>query len=90
MSAEHHIPESECACGYKIDGTAGFETARAPIKDDVSICAQCGRLSLFNEDGTLREPTFEEMYVIQRMPEYPRVVRVQKVIQDRYRIKDVL
>lgn len=49
-------------CGYPLGGTSPVTEPGAVPKDgDASICVYCGAVAAFNDDGTLRRPTADEM-----------------------------
>lgn len=62
------VPISTCRkCGRRNDCASGTDGAR-PTPGDVSICIQCGEVSLFTDAFDLREPTPEEADEIARDP----------------------
>lgn len=63
------IPQARCYhCGYVMIECTGVKTNYAPSPGDVSICAACGAIAVFNSDLTMREPTQDERERIERDP----------------------
>ena len=61
-------------CGYEIDAYTHAHGNAKPRPGDVSFCLNCGALSVFTKDMTLRAPTTEENAKFQRDQ---RVIDVQ-------------
>ena len=62
------VPVSVCrSCGKKNDRASGDDGAR-PSAGDMSICVQCGEISIFTETLNLRAPTPEEAAEVARDP----------------------
>jgi hypothetical protein len=58
-------PEQKClACNYKIDATTSAFGEHKPRAGDYTMCLNCGAVSIFKEDLTLRAPTPEEKRAI--------------------------
>ena len=56
-------PQNHCPkCGYRTDAAS---VARGqhhrPNAGDISVCMNCGAITIFNDDLTLREPTGKEL-----------------------------
>lgn len=52
-------------CRHRLTGTTGIDR-QEPLEDDVSICVNCGGLSLYNADKTLRAASDEEINAIKK------------------------
>jgi hypothetical protein len=63
------IPDAKCsACGYKMDrSTAAFGEAQ-PNEGDLSMCLNCGHVSIFDKQLRLRQPTPGEKAIIDADP----------------------
>lgn len=82
---------SEChECGYVIDAaTEATGRESKPKEGDVSLCAKCGELNIFNADQSLRKPEREELFAIMRDKETWETIRVAKwAIQQRQRVNN--
>jgi hypothetical protein len=56
------FPVSPCRrCGKPLDAATGVIGADTPGAGDVSICAYCGTVALFDSDLRLRPPTEDEI-----------------------------
>ena len=61
------IPKLTCPyCGYLFDQAFGD---RRPKGGNASLCLGCGKVSLFNEDLTMRVPTKNEQLEIDVNPQ---------------------
>jgi hypothetical protein len=57
-----HVPESRCLhCGHKLDAATGVGHHDAPEPGNLSLCINCGAVTIYAEDLTLRGMTREEM-----------------------------
>ncbi|MDQ4121692.1 MAG: hypothetical protein M3209_09630 [Acidobacteriota bacterium] len=55
------IPPSKCSnCGEMLDATTGIQE-QMPNEGDVSICAACGQISVFDSELKLRAATESEI-----------------------------
>lgn len=79
------IPIHTCSCGAVNDAASGHTTT--PQAGHVSVCAECGILTIFNEDMTQRPPTVEEFADLQADPIWRQIEAVQDVILERGRIR---
>lgn len=69
------IPVQVCTCGYQMNRTIAAvhdDLHQDPRDADVSLCAKCSRIWLFNGDGTMRLPTAEEEKELMKEPEIIR------------------
>jgi hypothetical protein len=77
------VPVTICVeCGEPNDMASDPFSENLPKLNDVSFCAECGHISLFNEDLTLREPTIDETIMLARNPKIRSLQEVHKEIQD--------
>lgn len=68
------LPKSRCCeCGYESDHASG---PGAPTPGDASLCIDCGSLSFFADDMTLRAPTRDEMLAAAVDSELQRLRRI--------------
>jgi hypothetical protein len=51
-------------CASDLPAHDGVTTRGQPKPDDVALCAYCGQIGIFTEDGDLRLPTREELDAI--------------------------
>lgn len=60
---ECRVPKSHCLnCGYELDAATCMEEGKPPARPgDLSICLQCGWLSVFDKKLRLRAPNADEM-----------------------------
>lgn len=65
-------------CGYEMDGVSGVNGASHPDDGSISLCMQCGKISVFAlvEDGKFRldQPTAEVEREVLEDPEVRRIV----------------
>lgn len=55
------VPLDRCrVCASPNDRAADLFGAQRPTPGDFSICINCGALSMYNDDLSLREPTDDE------------------------------
>jgi hypothetical protein len=65
----YDIRETQCPeCGYKIElaVTVTEVELRAPKPGDVSVCFNCGQLSVWDKERRLRRPSLEETEIFIR------------------------
>lgn len=68
------VPDSKCRnCGTRI-GAATHGDDASPSPFDISVCAYCRTVSIFDEDLMLREPTDNEWAEIAGHPDLARYV----------------
>lgn len=80
--AKNPIPKQPCAqCGYMMDASTETMSPAAPAPGDVSICAACGHLGIFQADMMLRELTPNEALEIGLRPDIveAQVVRAHSI-----------
>jgi hypothetical protein len=52
---DSRVPESPCpGCGKKLDGATDWSGNAAPSPGDVTVCIDCGEISEFEPDLSLR------------------------------------
>ena len=57
-----HVPKSKCTkCGTEQDAASCYGADKAPVKDDITICLDCGNVMAFKKDLTLRALTDDEL-----------------------------
>jgi hypothetical protein len=79
MMKEHATIASNCPeCGYSIDAATGINGERGPQNGDVSLCAKCGAISIFNGDLSLRKPSEREYRCLSLQP---TIIRAQLAIR---------
>lgn len=64
---DFHVPTHRCPmCGAEHDGALNMSGNAPPETGDISVCAACGGISIFDNDveGRMRLPTREEMTAI--------------------------
>jgi len=79
------IPEQRCPyCDYKMDRTTHAFGDAKPQCGDYSMCLNCGRIGIFNDDLTVRKPNDEERLAIVENAEITRaqVARASIVNRD--------
>lgn len=68
-------PSNCLVCNKKLDGAMSPEGARVPKPNDVSVCAYCGNIALYDDSLRLRQPTEEEKQeVIDNLLPHQRVM----------------
>lgn len=73
------IPEQKCPyCGYMMDETSSAFGDYDPGAGAMSICFECVKVSIFDDDLKLRLPTPEEEFIILT---FPAIKRAQEGIQ---------
>ena len=83
MSVELPNLEACPSCGYVMELTTGVCGARVPADGDVSVCLNCGHLSLFDARKALRDPTPEELADLRQSDAWPTIRRAQMIIAAR-------
>jgi hypothetical protein len=72
---EFRIPKQKCPrCGYKLDATTSTSGDQKPEPGDLSLCFECGQISVFTENDGMRVPTKDEEL---ELSVDPRVIRAQ-------------
>jgi hypothetical protein len=57
-----HESATDCPhCGTRNEMASGLSGDEAPVPGDVTLCIGCGHWSVFNEDGTLRKASKDEL-----------------------------
>lgn len=64
QTKENHCPY----CNHLLDGISQVNGENLPEPGDASICIQCGNVSVFDDDLSLRKPLPEEESAIQEDP----------------------
>jgi hypothetical protein len=60
------VKKTQCpACGTGLDGATSFESERAPLEGDYSVCAYCAAICRFGEHGQLVAATMRELLALQ-------------------------
>lgn len=73
------IPVATCPhCGYRMDMATEAYGDTAPKPGDISLCAKCGVLAVFDEQMRQRAPTPAEALAFNADP---RVIRAQIVLR---------
>ena len=76
--SEHFVPESMCLnCGKGLDAATAVQDDSNPKPGDFSICLNCGHLSVFAADLTLRPPTDAELIEVAGDPTLLRLQRIR-------------
>jgi hypothetical protein len=66
MKTTTPIPGQTCSkCGYKSNAATYFGD-RKPKPGNVSMCLNCGHVTIFDENLRFREPTLEEKVALAR------------------------
>ena len=79
------IPAHTCSCGNVNDAASGH--ADMPEPGHISICAECGILTIFADDMTQRPPTAEELAAMQADPIWAQIELLQDAILERGRTR---
>jgi hypothetical protein len=73
------IPKVHCnVCGYCMNQSTAAYGDDKPKSGDVSICANCGHIAVFDEQLNLREPTPEEQ---KELDSDQRIIHAQILIR---------
>jgi len=80
------IPPHTCSCGQVSDTASGREATPEP--GHLSLCINCGILTIFAEDMSQRPPTAEELEDIQANPVWLQIEAIQNAILERGRKAD--
>jgi len=73
------IPEQKCPyCGFKMDGTTSAFGDCDATPGAMSICYECTKVSIFDDNLMMRLPTEEEEFIILT---FPAVKRAQEGIR---------
>jgi hypothetical protein len=73
------IPEHRCPCGQISDASSGTD-GHNPEPGHISVCINCGVLTVFAEDMTQRPPTAKELTEYQADPIWKRIKAIQHAI----------
>jgi hypothetical protein len=66
---DSRIPPSTCTgCGHALTASSGVGNDDVPDPGSVSICVYCGKMTVFDENLMLREPTEAERKEILEEP----------------------
>jgi hypothetical protein len=76
--SSHATPATCPHCSYEIDASTGVfqDEAIKPSEGSVSICLNCGKLSVFTKNLKLRKPTAAEFALFSSDP---RIIQAQIV-----------
>ena len=61
---DFHVPSHRCpTCGVEHDGALNMSGSNPPANGDISVCAACGCINIFDDEveGRMRLPNREEM-----------------------------
>jgi len=73
LSKETLLPWSACCeCGKRVDAVSG---PCVPAPGDMTLCAYCGCLNVFNGKLELRAPTDDEIFQVATSKEFQAVRR---------------
>lgn len=62
MKTSYTCADARCPkCQAKLTGATDPSSQAAPAPDDLSVCAYCGALLIFNNDLTLREALRDDL-----------------------------
>lgn len=79
------VPPHKCElCGDVNDMTSHAD--KSPEEGNLSICWNCGMLTIFQEDLTQRKLTPEELEEYQASPSWSQVAKAMNFILDRGRL----
>lgn len=74
-------PPNKCSnCGYLLDACFGLGHDSQPGPGSVSICGRCGKITLFDENLELRDPTEAERTEILSLPSVQAARRAVLII----------
>ena len=79
------IPPHTCSCGNVNDAASGHEGMPEP--GHISLCAECGIITVFTDDMTQRPPTAEELAAFQADPIWRQIELLQDAILERGRTR---
>jgi hypothetical protein len=82
------VPPHTCPVCKSVNDCASH-ASHTPQPGSISICAECGLLTIFNEDLTQRGLTKEEMEAVQASPQWRMIEQVQDAILLRGRLNGV-
>jgi hypothetical protein len=95
--ATHRVTSCTCpSCGSPLDSVsnANDNENHAPKEGDITVCFRCGHVLIYQEDGTVRNPTDKEIIEIAGDPDIIRmtnaVARVKKIRERAQRLRDLL
>ncbi|WP_414461850.1 hypothetical protein [Hyphomicrobium sp. DY-1] len=73
------VPPATCrTCGKLNDQISGVGHGHSAKPGDLSLCIQCGTLSIICDDFSLREPSEDEAAYLERLPD---VIKARAVIK---------
>lgn len=72
-----------CVCGNILSASQGAGHNEKPVEGDVSICAYCARMWIFNADLSQREPTKEEEKEIMSSEDWPQLQELRDFVLKR-------
>jgi len=76
----HKMPECACPhCGHKFNAATSPTGDDRPNPGDISVCIECRKISVFNDDLTTRKPSGEELMKFARDP---RITLTQVILAD--------
>jgi hypothetical protein len=86
MKTTRGNPDNFCPwCGKKLDAATGAGHDESVTPGDISICAYCGEVMLFERDLKTRRPTELELIEIQRSESWPLVERVRTAVKTAFK-----
>jgi hypothetical protein len=78
LGEDHKTKENFCPfCNHQLDGCSQVNGNNFPDPGSYSVCIQCGNVSVFDDDLSLRKPHAEEESEIQKNP---NVLEAQRAI----------
>lgn len=73
------MTETRCiGCGAPNNQATDVAGEHTPREGDLTVCAHCGTVAVYNADLTTRAPTTEEQVMIDSMAEVQHYVRAIK------------
>ena len=58
----HRMPDMKCiSCGKTLNAASAVDSEGRPSPGDISMCIGCGKIMIYGDDFTMREPTEAEM-----------------------------
>ena len=85
MNKSSPIPEQTCNfCHYRMDATTDAFGEATPKPGDYSICLNCGKIGVFDENLVVQKPTPEEQDAINKHAQvtHAQMARAMAVTKD--------
>jgi hypothetical protein len=82
------VPAYTCPTCGDLNDAASNEHGATPSEGDVSMCVNCGEITMFNADLSQRIPTEEEMAAIRSDPTWTKIELMQVIVKRRGRIHE--